>query len=165
MHPQDLGRTLGQGERRHGHGPHHPFGSVASGDLPEEALAGDTEHHRYAKDLELIQFPKLLHGVRKGLAEADAGVDTQGVGIHTGMAQVPQSHAEELHDFLGDVDVVRIELHRGGVALHVHQHQAGLVLQHNVQHSRVTPQGGDIVDDAGPGFQALPGHFGLHRVH
>ena len=63
-----------------------------------------------------------------------------------------------------DIDVPRVELHRLGRALHVHDTDAGPCRPRHVQHPRIALQPGDVVDDLGPEIDGPLGHSRLRRV-
>ncbi len=98
-----------------------------------------------------------------GLAESDAGIDSDALPRHPGPLGDPGPiQQERLH--LGDhVSVLRIILHGAGRSQHVHQHQSRLARRHQFSHTR-SLQRSHVVDDLGPGIQGRSGYLDLGGV-
>ncbi len=78
-------------------------------------------------------------------AEAEARVDDD-VG-DAEVVELFEVEAEIGDDFVGDGGVVRVELHGGWCALHVHEDVGDVELGDSWEHLAVDLSGGDVVDD------------------
>ena len=107
------------------------------------------------------RFRKISRLCSMRLAEADARVDGDPLaGDAVGLGPLDPTR-QEVVDLGDDVVVVRVDLHGGRGALHVHEHDAGARLGGDAGHVRVGAQRGDVVDDRrrrrrGPGGRLRP---------
>ena len=90
----------------------------------------------------------------RGFAETDAGIKRQLFGRYTLIRQNLQPLLKETQEIVHDAAIMRVELHGGGCALHVHQDDACTCGACGLDHRRVAVQGSDVVDDVGAGSQA-----------
>ena len=93
--------------------------------------------------------------VRQCLAEANAGVEHDALGRHTQRLQPRDSLRQELADLGHHVGIGRRLLHRGRLATHVHQAQAGARKGRQHRFGALAAQRLDVVDDVGAGLQRL----------
>ena len=100
-----------------------------------------------------------------GLAEADARVQGHLLRIDSFCGQRLQSFLKESADVGDHVVVVRIKLHGGRRALHVHEHDARPEGSRHGSHFGVTCQAADVINDAGADGEALPGDLRLVGVY
>ena len=99
--------------------------------------------------------------VGMGLAEADAGIEADPRLLDAGGEERVAPRCEPLVDLLNDIAVARIDLHRGGGALHVHRTDAGPRSDGQRQHGRIPFEPGDVVDDLGAALEGVLGHGGF----
>ena len=99
--------------------------------------------------------------MRRGLAEAEAGIDSQilDTGRPRGGGAFGQKQAHLGHDVVID----GLELHGLRHAAHVHDDRGGLAPRRHGDHLRIV-QSADVVDDTRARAQALIGHLGLGGV-
>src|SRR5439155_11140936 len=92
-------------------------------DAAEGALAREPDDDGPAESGQHVEPADELEILLDRLAEADPGIEADPI---LGDARVygdPEPLLEERRDFGGDVVVARIELHRPGLAAHVHEAQ------------------------------------------
>jgi len=135
---------------------------LAGCEQPQEALAASADHDARAAGVlrgadQLVHVVEQREVVRRGLAEADAGVDPD-LG-HAGGHGAAGTLDHETVDLGHHVPVVGVGLHGPGLALHVHGHPAG------PGGRRHLPQRGrDVVDEGGADGQGGLGHLPLDGV-
>ena len=93
----------------------------ASRDHTDQRLAGNADQHRQTDPRRGSAGPRAARGCVRALAEADARIDADARRVDAGGHARGRARAEESLHLAHDVVVLRARLHRGGLALHVHQ--------------------------------------------
>ena len=112
----------------------------------------------------MVEMAKQLEVVLEGFAEADAGVDDDGVPLNTRLQCGFDLLLQVVVDVGDDIGIGRFLLHGLGGALHVHEDDAGAMLGGERCHGGIVTEGGDIVDDVGAGVEGGFGYGGFGGI-
>ena len=113
-------------------------------------------HPSVGKSLEVPQYLEIVLG---GLAKADSRVDGDPLARDAAGLGPLDATGQEVIDLGHDVGIVRVGLHGGGGALHVHEDDPGPEARRDVGHLGIGGERADVVDDRGAGGQGRPGRL------
>src|SRR5690625_2887543 len=130
---------------------------LAPRETADECFAADSQQQRAPETVESRQTRQEFKIVPRCLAETDAGIDTDTAPINTRLAANRNARFEIVIDIEHDLLVARRLLHRLRIAQHVHYYHRKAAFSSNLQGVRIGGEGGDIVDNGGPGRDSL-GH-------
>ena len=160
VHAVQIGAVSG-GQQAEGYGGQGiQDGSGGAGeDVADEALAGQGGEDGAVADAELLQVAQEGEVVLGGFAESESGVQADAGGGDAGGFCCGHAFFKKGAYFCHDIVVLRVLLHGGGRALHVHEDDAaGGVLRAELQHGGVG-EAGDVVDDVDAGLQGCGSGF------
>ena len=112
---------------------------------------------------QLVQIAHELDRLRDGLREAGTGVQADAVVGDARSLEFGCPFGKRIADFPHYVVVLRKALHIRRLALHMHDHQAGIAVCGNLDHIRIA-EPGDVVDDSGARIHASLRHLRMTRV-
>ena len=131
--------------------------------LADIALARHGAHGGIPQTRELVEVPHELHGLRRSLAEARTGIDADALRRYACRLEHGRLARKVIANLGHHVVIDRVVLHGGRLALHVHDHAAGIARGGNLHHGGIA-ETRHVVDDRRAGFDARAGHFGVARV-
>jgi hypothetical protein len=136
----------------HRHGTYKPS---------EEGFARDAYEQRSTeaeKSRKLRQKPSIVLG---RFSKSDSWVKSYAHRVYARRYRPSKGVSKKFPDFGDDILVGRRDLHRAGLALHMHDDDSRLGRGRERRHVRVTTQAGDIVDDIRTGIQRCPRDSGF----
>ena len=139
-------------------------GSSAAAQRADEALARNPHQHGIAEGDQHVEVGQQRDVVRQGLAEADTGIEDDGVGRDAGAAGGGGPPHQEGRDVLDDVPVGGPPLHRRGHPPHVHQDDRHPLGPAQREHAAIEPSGRHVVHQVGTGIEGRGGDLRLHGV-
>ena len=102
--------------------------------------------------------------MRVALAKSEPWIDRNAPFIDSPGLRVLHPLRQKLCDLLGYVTIVRRLLHRGGCALHMHQHDAAVMFRNCLSRAGLL-QRTNVIDDRSAGRQSGAHHLGLAGVN
>ena len=106
-------------------------------DPSERALSRDSDQHRPTQRAQLVEAAQQLEVLVGRLAEADPGIDADPLLADPLLDGEREALLEEGQHIGDDVVVVRSDLHRSRLALHVHETDERVSAGHDLGHARV----------------------------
>ena len=104
-----------------------------------------------------------LHGLTRGFAEARAGIDADALARNAGCFEHGGLAAQVFFNLGHDVVVVRIVLHGGRLAEHMHDDKTRIAVFGDFDHSGIA-EARYVIDDCRAGFNARASNFGVARI-
>lgn len=111
------------------------FGFVE--DFSDKRFPGNSEEQRTISDDEPIERAQQFEIVRDGFSKADARIEADRSWIDPGSSEGGKSFQKKSADIFHDVVVMRGELHRPRIALHVHDDDAAVAASADLGHLRI----------------------------